>query len=104
MSYRGSKKKQQYKTIASRRIKTLFALAEHHALSGQMQRAHRYVQLARKLSMRHLVPIPRYEKRRFCTHCYHYLVPSVNCRVRLNRGHLAIFCYNCQQYTRIPLK
>ncbi|MBN1280860.1 MAG: ribonuclease P [Candidatus Thermoplasmatota archaeon] len=103
MSRRRSEKKKQYKQIAARRIPYLFSLAEAAALQGRLGLADRYVALARKLSMKYLVPIPPEFKRRFCPHCYHYLLPSVTCRVRLHRGMIITYCSLCHRLHRIPL-
>ena len=79
-------------------------MAEENALSGKINVANRYVELARKLSMRNLAPIPKEYKRRFCKYCYGYLLPNVTCRIRINRSKLVVYCYNCMKYIRIPLK
>ena len=64
--------KTEQKRIASKRINRLFELAEKTALNGELKLSDRYVELARKLSMKNLTPIPKIYKRRFCKHCYHY--------------------------------
>ena len=92
------------KTIAKRRINKLFLMAEENAISGELKLSDRYVELARKISMKYLTPIPREYKRRFCKHCYSYLIPSVNCRVRIHKGKTVIYCHSCKKYTRIPFK
>jgi len=99
---RGRDKKQQ-KAIAAHRIEWLFHLAEQAAFEGKLHRADRYVELARKISMRYLVPIPKEFKRRFCTHCYRYLLPGITCRVRISRGMIITYCSQCKSYTRIVL-
>lgn len=99
-----AKDKKNQKTIAKRRIEQLFKLAEQKALKNKMILANRYVELARKISMRHLVSIPKEYKRSFCKHCYSYLLPDVTSRIRINRGKLIIYCFKCKKYTRIPLK
>jgi ribonuclease P protein subunit RPR2 len=103
MSKKRAEQKKLYKNIASHRIRYLFSLAEQNALNDKLLLSNRYVALARKISMKYLVPIPREYKRRFCTHCYSYLLPSVNCRVRIHRGMIVIFCSTCKKYNRIPL-
>lgn len=103
MSKRKKDKKIQ-KDIAKKRISKLFSMAEHSALNDKLELSNRYVQLARKLSMKYLVPIPLEFKRRFCKHCYNYLLPSINSRYRIHNSRLVIFCYNCEKYTRLPLK
>jgi ribonuclease P protein subunit RPR2 len=99
-----SRDKKLQKTIAQKRINKLFYLAEKNAISDNFTLADRYVELARKLSMRYLIPIPNEHKRRFCKHCYSFLLPDANCRVRIHRGRLIIYCHNCEKFTRIPLK
>ena len=103
MSRRNIDKKNQ-KLISKKRIITLFDLAEQKATCGDLDLANRYVNIARKISMRNLVPIPTEYKRRFCKHCYCYILPDINSRIRIHRNRLIIFCQNCQKYTRIPLK
>ena len=103
MGKRNSKDKKIQKTIAKKRVVKLFELAEQNALSGKLKLANRYVEIARKISMRYLVPIPKEHKIRFCKHCYSYLLPNINSRVRINDGKIVIYCNNCKKYTRIPL-
>jgi ribonuclease P protein subunit RPR2 len=93
-----------YKKIAEKRIEKLFQLAEEKAISNKFDLANRYVELARKISMRYRVPIPKKYKRRFCKHCYRYLKPGVTSRVRVSSGKLVIYCKNCNKFMRIPFK
>jgi len=95
--------KSEQKKIAEKRIKKLFYLAEKNALDKQFDLADRYIKIARKISMRYLVPIPKYYKRRFCKHCYNYLLPGENCRVRINNGKVLIYCNNCKKLSRIVI-
>jgi len=92
------------KRIALRRMQRLFRLAEEYALCGRMKLADRYVFLARKISMRYLVPIPQEFKRCFCKHCYRYLLPGVSGRVRIQGGKIVVYCLNCNRFTRMPVK
>jgi len=96
--------KTEQKNIASRRINKLFQLAEENALNGEIRLADRYVEIARKISMKNLTPIPREFKRRFCKKCYHYLLPTKTCRIRVSRGRIIVFCNNCRNYNRMPIK
>lgn len=98
------KNKKEQKKLALKRIKKLFSLSEQKAKENRLDLADRYVEIARKISMKYLVPIPTELKRRFCKHCYSYLIPNKNCRIRIHRGKVIIYCYNCKKYTRIPLK
>jgi len=101
---RTSRDKKIHSQIALKRINRLFLMAENKALSGNLLIANRYVSIARKLSMKYLVPIPKEYKHRFCKHCYYFLLPYLNSRFRVTRSKLVIYCYNCKKYTRIPLK
>jgi ribonuclease P protein subunit RPR2 len=98
------REKKLHNKIALKRINKLFLMAEDKALSGNLSIANRYVSIARKLSMRYLVPIPKEFKHRFCKHCYFFLLPDSNSRFRVHRGKLIIYCNNCRKFTRIPLK
>lgn len=104
MGKRGSKDKKIQKTIAKKRIAKLFLIAEEYASDRKTALANRYVEIARKISMRYLVTIPKEYKTRFCKHCYSYLLPGVTSRVRFNSGKIVVYCQNCKKYTRIPLK
>lgn len=64
--------------------------------------ANRYVKLARENAMKVKVRIPSKYKRRFCKHCYAYLVPGANLRVRTQRGKVVYYCLNCKKYMRFP--
>lgn len=98
------KRKNIQKSIAKNRINKLFIMAEQSACQGRLNLASRYVEIARKISMKYLVPIPYEYKRCFCKHCYSYLLPSVNSTFRINKGKIIIFCKNCKKYTRLPFK
>lgn len=98
------KKKKAQNTIAKRRIVQLFIMAEKMAYLGDINLANRYVEIARKISMRSKIAIPKEFKRRICKNCYKYLLPGVNCRIRLYRSRIIVYCDNCKKYTRIPIK
>jgi len=89
------------KQIALERIKILFEQAEK-AGKKDLKLANRYVHLARKISMKAKARIPGNLKRRFCKHCYSYLIPGVNVRVRTQRGKVVYYCLNCKKYMRFP--
>ena len=103
MKRRTPKDKHQQKTIALERIHRLFQLADQYALENRMPFADRYVTIARNISMKYLVPIPKEYKRRFCKHCYKYLLPGVNARIRINKGKIVTSCIRCKNMTRMPL-
>lgn len=93
---RSRRKPTEQLEIARERIEILFRQAEiefpcHPELSN------RYVEIARKISMKFNVPIPSRMKKRFCKACKNYLVYGRNARVRLNsaRKYILITCLNC---------
>lgn len=92
------------KKIARRRIEKLFIMAEEAALMNRFNLADRYVELARKISMRYLVPIPKKFKRCFCKNCYHYILPGRTARIRINHGKIVVFCFNCKKISRFIIK
>ena len=94
--------KRERKRIALHRIHRLFQQAERRAFENRLELANRYVELARKIAMRYLVRMPRAYKRRYCKHCYAYLVPGKNCRVRLKKRKVVVTCFNCGGLMRYP--
>jgi ribonuclease P protein subunit RPR2 len=99
---RGYKKKPtKQREIALERIKILFKQAGE-IFKKEPKLSDRYVHLARKIAMKYKVRIPSQLKKRFCKHCYKYLVPSVNCRVRVQRGKVVYYCLNCKKFMRFP--
>lgn len=88
--------------IAKERIEILFQLADNEAIKHNFRRANRYVELARKIGMRYNVRIPSHLKRRFCKHCYSYLLPTVTSTVRISRHRVIVRCLNCGKHSRFP--
>jgi len=66
--------------------------------------ANKYVKIARKICMKHKIKLPKDLKRRFCKHCYSYLVPGKNLRIRNQKGKIVYYCLECKKYTRFPIK
>jgi len=94
--------KVQQKEMALARIKILFTEAGA-VFSSDRASAHRYVALARKIAMKVKTKIPHELKRRYCKHCYHYLQPGMNARVRTRGGKVIISCFDCKKFLRVPL-
>ena len=89
--------------IARERIKILFEQADK-IFKKSPKLSNRYVELARKIAMKVNYRLPKYLKRKFCKHCYSYLKPGVNSRIRIHKNKVIIYCKDCKKYTRIPLK
>ena len=88
---------------AGRNVAELFAKAEA-AFNKDKALANRYIKNARKAAMKVRMRLPAALKRKFCKHCYSFLMPGKNSRVRVNRGKVIISCFECKKFTRIPLK
>lgn len=94
------------KRIAMQRIQTLFCLARQ-IIHENPELAQRYVNIARKVAMAAKVRLPREYRRQVCRHCKSFILPCVNCRVRIKQGrepHVVIVCLNCGKQMRVPLR
>ena len=89
--------------IAEQRIKRLFDLAKA-AYPSRPDLSDRYVDIARRISMRHRVGIPREFKRYVCKECCSYLVPGQNSRIRLDGNNIIVTCLKCGSIRRYPYK
>ena len=95
--------KHKQKEIAQERIVILFHQAEK-VFSQDKTLSNHYVDLARKIAMKVKTRIPTHLKRRFCKHCYKYLKPGINSRIRTRAGKVIISCFECKKFMRIPIK
>lgn len=96
-----SKRKQ--KLIAKEGVLHYFAEAKK-VFAKEPALAHRYVTLARRLAMKARIRIPRELKRQYCKHCYKFLMPGKNARVRTRDGKVIISCFECKKFMRIPIR
>ena len=88
--------------IARTRIAEFFRLADER-YPDNPSLSHRYVTLARKTAMKFQLTMPKELKRKYCTHCYRYLRPGKNARIRTSKnGNVVIACLECKKFTRIP--
>lgn len=103
MKRKYKKKPSKQIKIAEERINILFEQARK-MFKKDPKLANRYVSLARKIAMKLKVKIPSKLKKQFCKHCYSYLTPPVNVRIRTKEGKLIYYCLNCKKYMRFPYK
>src|SRR3974390_1076814 len=89
--------------MATQRIERLFRMAGE-VCGRRPDLADRYVDIARRISMRHRVSIPRELKRNVCKNCSGYLAPGVNARVRIDGRNGFITCQRCGGIKRYPYK
>jgi ribonuclease P protein subunit RPR2 len=99
------KKPDWQQDIARERIDILLGLAEKN-FRKKPERSHRYVELARKISLRYNVRMKKEQKRKFCKKCNSLLLPGVTSSARLDskRRLLIIKCKNCNTIYRHPYK
>ncbi len=93
--------KKLQKKIAQDRINILFKEAKTRA-PQKPNLANRYIFLIRKIAMKLRLRLQPEQKRQYCKHCYTYLSPATNSRIRTSRGKVVILCLNCKHHTRIP--
>ena len=91
-------------TIARERIDILLKQAKE-TLPKDPDLSTRYVELARKISMRTKVRIPKEKKHYLCKNCGQPLVLGKNARVRVRpeNSRIIITCLNCGALRRYPL-
>ncbi len=82
---------------ALNRMMVLLALAEKRTLektSESKKLARRYASLARSISSHYKVSMPIELRRRICRNCGNFLIPGVNCSVKVVsvHGYLAYTC------------
>ncbi len=95
--------KEKLKKNAKRDISEFFKLAKE-SFKDDKKKANMYVRKARRVAMKHKIRLPSSIQKRFCKHCYSYLVPSVNCRVRTRDGKLVYSCLECKKFMRFVVK
>lgn len=100
------RKRREMRDLASQRIQILLQLAEKTA-PLDIELAHRYADLARRLALRARIRLSREHKARICRKCGAYLLSGKTARVRLSPGrspHVTITCLRCGHRRRIPFK
>ena len=95
--------KQKAKKLAKAEVISLFAEAKR-VFKKSPSMANKHIAKARRLAMKHKLRFPRELKRRFCKHCYAYLVPGTNCRIRTQKGRVIYYCLNCKKFMRFVIK
>lgn len=89
--------KKEQSELFLERVKILFEEAKKRP-----SKANRYVELARKLSMRINVPLPKEYKRKFCKHCNNYFKDG-NYKVRTKGGFVVYLCLKCNKKMRFKI-
>lgn len=84
--------------LAKTHIDEIFKLADKNK-----EYSNRYLTIARKIAMKFRIKLKSEQKRRFCKHCYTYLVPGKNLRVRVHDHKLIYYCLECKKFWRKPI-
>lgn len=98
--------KNKVREIALGRIKRLFNLA-FEMLDKRPDLSQRYIEIARRISMRTRTRIPKENRLLICRHCKKFIFPGVSSRVRIQprrEPHIVITCLYCGKHMRIPLR
>lgn len=106
MLFEGGKLGSTRKRIALQRIHKLFQLARDTIVEDE-KLAQRYVGIARKLSMASRSSMPLEYRRQICRGCKKFILPGVNCRVRIQQRretHIVVTCGYCGTYIRYPVR
>ena len=90
------------KRIALQRISKLMEAARDE-LERNPDRSRRYVQLARAISTRCKVRIPRL-RRKICRRCNTLMIPGKTFRVRIRKGRAIYTCMSCGRVYRFPIR
>jgi ribonuclease P protein subunit RPR2 len=93
---------QTAKRIARERIEVLLSRALA-LFPGEMAESRRCIAIARKISTRQRVRIPRELRRLFCRKCSELLVPGYTGRVRIHSGKVIVTCLSCGKQKRYPV-
>ena len=88
---------------AKQTIKELIIEADK-VFSKDKKLANRYVTLARKVAMKNNIKIPSNLQKKFCKHCYSFLKPGINLRVRTTGKTISYYCLECKKFMRFPYK
>jgi len=83
------------KEIALERIYRLFELAGKEFGKGNVERANRYVGVARKISSRNKATIPTELKASFCKKCHCFLKKGKNSDLKKTDRWLEVSCWEC---------
>ncbi len=91
--------------IARERIRNLLKQAKA-VFKESPELAHRYAGLARRISLRYNIRLPRELKRQICKKCHKYLFPGSNSQVRTRKEKQAVIikCLECGHIMRFPYR
>jgi ribonuclease P protein subunit RPR2 len=90
--------------IAKERMQILTDLAVVNMRDRDVEKANRYIDLARRIGMRYNVRFSKGQKRLLCRMCKGILIPDITSKVRLRRGKVNVRCSRCGHVIRYGLR
>jgi len=95
------RKKEKEKREALKLMRAYFKEAQG-VFDGDKDKANRLVRKIRRLAMKHRIKLPITIKRSICKHCYSFLVPGKNLRVRTRKKHRQVvyYCLECKRFMK----
>lgn len=96
-------KKEKLKKQARTDVSNFMNLAKE-SFKDDRSKSNMYVRKARRIAMKLNIRLNSSVKKRFCKHCYSYIVPGENLRIRTRDGKLVYYCLDCKKYMRFPIK
>jgi len=102
MKHNYQKKSAENIMIAKEHIKKIFDFAGSIA-DKDIVLATRQVANARRIAMKFKLRLPSKYKRLFCPHCYRFMLPGKNLRVRVHEHRVIYYCRDCKRFWRKPL-
>ena len=95
--------KSRQSKIAAARIGFLFEQAKF-GFKENPEQSDYFIKIARRIAMKYRIRLNSRQKKSFCKECGRFLVPGVNCRVRVHKGRVIYFCQKCEKIKRHPIK
>lgn len=92
-------RKAKEKSEAKIELISLLSRAEE-VFSKDKKKANHYVRKARELGKKYNIRFSRENKRKICKHCYSFLKPGVNCRIRTKNKKVVYCCLECGKFMR----
>lgn len=90
--------RQKVREIAQQRMLRLTEMAVQKVREGDAEHARRYMEIARRISMRTQTPMP--PEPVCCKGCMQPMVPGLNSRVRVRNGRVVLHCLVCDRCIR----
>ena len=98
-----NKKPSKQLEIARKRIDFLFEIASKE-FDIDKKSSNKHIKIAQRIAMKNKLKFTPIQKKSFCKKCFSFLRVGVNCRVRLHKGRIISYCFECKNFKRHPIK